>query len=86
MAQTMLTAAVWGQGRKAVTLSSLKGTLKPGEEEEECMICRDETAANVSFNPCSHAVCYACVESMRAKNIFRVRVSVGARAAAAAPA
>ncbi len=68
--QTSVTATVWGQGREAVSLSNLAGELKEGEEE--CMICRDDVPACVSFKPCSHAVCFACVENMRAKNIFKV--------------
>ncbi|KAI8472642.1 MAG: hypothetical protein J3K34DRAFT_203759 [Monoraphidium minutum] len=66
---TMHTASVWGQGRAAVTLSMAAGKVKDGEEE--CMICRDDVPACVSFQPCSHAVCFACVENMRAKNIFK---------------
>ncbi|KAG1680793.1 hypothetical protein FOA52_008126 [Chlamydomonas sp. UWO 241] len=42
------------------------------EGEEECMICRsDVLPASVSLLPCKHAVCISCVETMRAKNIFR---------------
>lgn len=69
--QTFVTATVWGQGRAAISLSSMAGKVQDGEEE--CMICRDDVPACVSFQPCSHAVCFACVENMRAKNIFKVR-------------
>jgi hypothetical protein len=69
--QSFVTANVWGQGRAAATLSHKAGRLQDGEEE--CMICREEVAASVAFQPCSHAVCFACVENMRAKNIFKVR-------------
>jgi hypothetical protein len=68
--QTFVTATVWGQGRAAACLTSQAGRLGAGDEE--CMICRDEVAASVAFQPCGHAVCFGCVESMRAKNIFKV--------------
>lgn len=70
---TMMTASVWGQGRAALQLSQRRG-LQPGEEE--CMICRDEVPASVSFQPCGHKVCFTCVENMRAKNIFKKDVGV----------
>ncbi len=64
---TLVTASVWGQGRAALKLSQRKGV---ADGEEECHICRDGPAS-VSFKPCAHKVCFACVENMRAKNIFR---------------
>lgn len=68
---TLHTASVWGQGRAAATLSTLAGGVRHGEEE--CWVCRDDVPAVVAFQPCAHSVCFACVESMRAKNIFKVR-------------
>ncbi len=69
MAHSQFTANVWGQGKVALNLSRLQGTLK--DDEEECHICRDDRPVGVGFKPCGHGVCFHCVESMRAKNIFR---------------
>lgn len=62
------TANVWGQGRAVAKVAT---NLKEGEEE--CMICRNDVPASVGFQPCKHTVCFACVENMRAKNIFKAR-------------
>jgi hypothetical protein len=68
---------MWGQGRAAVNLSAAAAAEGQGVgEDNECMICRDEVPACVAFRPCSHAVCFACVENMRAKNIFKVCLCV----------
>ena len=68
---TALTASVWGQGRAAIHLSNQAAALV-NDADEECMICRDDVPATIAFVPCSHRVCFACVENMRAKNIFKV--------------
>jgi hypothetical protein len=70
---TALTATVWGQGRAAIHLSNQAAALVK-DADEECMICRDDVPATIAFVPCSHRVCFACVENMRAKNIFKVMV------------
>ena len=62
-------ASVWGNG-KASLLAAINRKLEEGEEE--CMICRDDVPASVKFSPCNHVVCFGCVESMRARNIFKV--------------
>ena len=67
-ARSAWTAGVWGNGRAA---SVAQRQLRPGEDE--CAICRDEVPATVSLLPCKHTVCIACVETMRAHNIFKVR-------------
>jgi hypothetical protein len=64
---SLVTASVWGQGRAALHLSLRKCL----PHEEECHICREDVPASVSFKPCGHKVCFACVENMRAKNIFK---------------
>ena len=69
MTSSAWTANVWGQGKSAL-LATHHHPLKHGEDE--CMICRCDVPASVSFKPCGHVVCYACVENMRAKNIFKV--------------
>ncbi|KXZ46485.1 hypothetical protein GPECTOR_43g921 [Gonium pectorale] len=38
---------------------------------QECHICKDDVPASVSLRPCGHMICFACVENLRAKNIFR---------------
>jgi hypothetical protein len=76
-----VTANVWGQGRAAQQLATQAASLVK-DAEEECMICRDDVPATIAFVPCAHRVCFACVENMRAKNIFRVRLVHTPRAAA----
>jgi len=44
------------------------------EGDEECHICRDDIPATIAFVPCKHKVCFGCMENMRAKNIFKVRL------------
>jgi hypothetical protein len=71
------TASVWGQGRAAVALSaSIASTLQVNGAVplDECHICRDDIPVAIAFVPCSHKVCFGCVENMRAKNVFKVRV------------
>lgn len=72
------TASVWGQGRAAVALSaSIASTLHVVDMAatlDECHICRDDIPVAIAFVPCSHKVCFGCVENMRAKNVFKVRV------------
>jgi hypothetical protein len=68
------TASVWGNGKAALIAASHR-KLEAGDEE--CMICRsDDVPASVSLLPCKHLVCIACVENMRAKNVFKVRARV----------
>lgn len=51
---------------------SAQAAKRAGEGAEECHICRDDVPATIAFVPCKHRVCFGCVESMRAKNIFKV--------------
>lgn len=68
--RSAFTASVWGNRRAALVASR---ELREGEEE--CAICREETPATVALQPCKHNVCIACVETMRATNIYRVRAA-----------
>lgn len=65
--RSAFTASVWGNRRAALVVSR---ELREGEEE--CAICREDAPATVALQPCRHNVCIACVETMRATNIFRV--------------
>lgn len=73
---TAVTASVWGQGLAAIKLSAQVATGGMKEGDEECHICRDDIPATIAFVPCKHKVCFTCMESMRAKNIFKVCVWV----------
>lgn len=65
---TAWTATVWGQGKLAMAVHRQR---KLREGEEECFVCRNDVPASVALQPCGHKVCVACVENLRAKNIFR---------------
>jgi hypothetical protein len=73
MTTTSTRSNVWGNGRTAISLAKQRPL---AQGEEECAICRDDVPASVSFKPCGHAVCFACVENMRAKNIFKADAGV----------
>ena len=73
--RSAFTASVWGNRRAALVASR---ELREGEEE--CAICREETPATVALQPCNHNVCIACVETMRATNIYRVRAAASCTA------
>ena len=79
--RSAFTASVWGNRRAALVASR---ELREGEEE--CAICREETPATVALQPCKHNVCIACVETMRATNIYRVRAAARCCADASFPA
>mmetsp|Transcript_24784 Transcript_24784/g.63901 ORF Transcript_24784/g.63901 Transcript_24784/m.63901 type:complete len:93 (-) Transcript_24784:22-300(-) len=66
---TALTASVWGKGKQAQMISR---PLRPGEEE--CCLCQGDVPALVRLKGChcsNYAVCLACVENLRANNIYR---------------
>lgn len=75
MATSAWTAAVWGGAGRAHLAEDLarQGHLTAGHEDEECWVCRNDVLATVLCKPCDHKVCVACVENLRAKNIFKVR-------------
>ncbi|KAF5832809.1 hypothetical protein DUNSADRAFT_11182 [Dunaliella salina] len=71
---TAITASVWGKGKQAQMTSR---PLRPGEEE--CSLCRNDVPALVRLKGCdcsNYAVCLACVENLRATNIFRANKGV----------
>ena len=68
MTTSAWTATVWGQGKSAL-LATKQRKLRDGEEE--CFVCRNDVPASVCLLPCTHKVCVACVENLRAKNIFK---------------
>ena len=63
---TAWTASVWGKAAEAKPAVPLK------DGEEECVICFD-AATQIKFKPCKHGACHACVDKLRAANIFKAR-------------
>ncbi|GAX82324.1 hypothetical protein CEUSTIGMA_g9753.t1 [Chlamydomonas eustigma] len=69
MTSSAHTASVWGNGNLALVAAKERKLI---EGDEECVICRnDDIPATVALQPCRHVVCIACVELMRANNVFK---------------
>ena len=66
----MAWVAAWGKGAAAAVNAA---PLKDGDEE--CVICF-ERAVQVNFRPCKHGACHACVDKLRAANIFKARFAL----------
>lgn len=66
-APSMAWVAAWGKGAAAAVNAA---PLRDGDEE--CVICF-ERAVQVNFRPCKHGACHACVDKLRAANIFKAR-------------